>query len=316
MQYVIFEFENTFRPKKFFAVALLLAAFSFGNRPTLAQNAQSIGRTLTNNLGLQGRIMWVDATANIDRVTNIEGVRDIVAHCKKANLNTIVVDVKPVVGQVMYQSAIADHLTTWKGKTYPAFDTLAAFIEEGHKAGIDICASINVFSEGHKYYSTGLAYKKQEWQSTTFMVDRSLLADDNSRLPIRGDKEPEDPAKSVLYGDNFTLDVSLTPGKQLAVALDDTRHVAGIIDPALLDNEPLIAPEDGNMLVLENGAREWASRHLHVGDITQFIAEGKRTLVTQAASEKVGAFINPLHPDARKYEISIMQEIGRNYNVD
>ena len=135
-------------------------------------------------------------------------------------------------------------------------------------------------------------------------------------MPIRVASEPEDPERATMYGSNYALEPTRTPGKQLAVALDEARRVAGIIDPALLDNEPLTAPEDGNLLALSGGAMEWASRHLHVGESTQISADGRRTAVTMAASEKVAAFVNPLHPEARKYELSILQEIARNYNVD
>src|SRR5437588_9119568 len=135
-----------------------------------------IARALTIDLGLQGRVMWIDGTANIARITNIEGVRDIVARCKKANFTTLVIDVKPVIGQVLYNSKIAEHLHEWQGKTYPDFDVLAAFIDEGHKAGLEVEASLNIFSEGHKYAGRGLAYSRHEWQSDAYTVDRSLQA--------------------------------------------------------------------------------------------------------------------------------------------
>jgi len=54
-------------------IANCAAALSQGRTP-------DFGRALMANLGLQGRVMWIDATANLDRITTIEGVRDIVAH--------------------------------------------------------------------------------------------------------------------------------------------------------------------------------------------------------------------------------------------
>ena len=174
------------------------------------------GRALTANLGFQGRVMWIDATANIDRITNSEGVRDIVAHCKKANLTTMVVDVKPVVGQVLYNSKLADHLRLWKGKTYPDFDVLAAFVDEGHKAGMEVAASFNVFSEGHKYFSTGLAYRKPEWQSITYYVDRTLTALDGSRLPIRAAEDPDDPTRTLVEGEDAVQVPTANSGRRFS----------------------------------------------------------------------------------------------------
>ncbi len=273
-------------------------------------------RTLTNNLGLQGRIMWVDATANIDRITTIEGVRDVVAHCKKANLNVIVLDVKPVSGQVLYKSKIAEHMTEWKGRKYGDFDVLEAFVSESHKAGIELAASLNVFAEGHKYFNIGLAYKKPEWQSTTYYVERNLVARDGSRLPIRAVNESEDATRSTVYSADYIQEPLAISGQKLAVAFDETMHVSGMIDPALLDSEPLTIPEDGGILSLENGAMDWASTHLKVGDATRFEALGKRIPVTRAPSEKVTAFVNPLNPEVRKYEIGLLKEVAQNYNVD
>src|SRR5579871_1003186 len=131
-------------------------------------------RALTTDIGLQGRVMWIDATANIDRIMTREGVEDVVAHCKKANFTMLVVDAKPVSGQVVYNSKIAEHLREWKGKTYPDFDVLGAFVDAGHKAGMQVAASFNVFGEGHKYFHVGLAYRKPEWQSIAYIVDRNL----------------------------------------------------------------------------------------------------------------------------------------------
>jgi uncharacterized lipoprotein YddW (UPF0748 family) len=290
---------------------MALAPFAYGQN-----RSPYFAKALATNLGLQGRVMWVDATANIDRITTREGVNDIVARCKKANFNMIVVDVKPVSGHVLYDSKMAERLREWRGKTYPAFDVLKAFIEEGHKAGLEIATSLNVFGEGHKYFNTGLAYKKPEWQSVTYVVDRSLIASSGARLPVRASNEPEDPTRTTIYIGDYVQEPTKTSGEQVAVALDEDKRVAGIIDPALLDNEPLVAPEEGHLLVVANGAMDWASQHLRAGDRTRFEAVGKRIRVTDAPSEKVAAFINPLNSAARQYELGLLKEVVQNYDVD
>jgi uncharacterized lipoprotein YddW (UPF0748 family) len=61
---------------------------------------------------------------------------------------------------------------------------------------------------------------------------------------------------------------------------------------------------------------DWATKHLRAGDQTRFEALGKRIPVTQAATEKVSAFVNPLHPEARRYEISLLKEVAQSYPVD
>src|SRR5205823_484154 len=154
---------------------------------------------------------WVDGSANVfrtievngaptivDYTTTRAGVQDIVKHCKAAHINTVVVDVKPLSGQVLYNSTIAPHMRVWKGHPLPDFDVLAAFVEEGHKAGLQIDASINVLSEGHKYFSVGPAYQHTDWQSQVYTVDRGLFAPDGARLSARVAGEPDDQAKPPI----------------------------------------------------------------------------------------------------------------------
>jgi len=296
-----------------FSVSLL---FLLGLAARAQTRSPDFARALSANLGLQGRVMWVDATANLERLKTRAGVADIVARCKKASITTIVVDVKPISGQVLYNSKIAAHLTSWKGKEYPVFDTLAAFVEEGHRAGLEIAASCNVFTEGHKYFNVGLAYSKRDWQSITYIVERAFYAHDGARLPVRATEDSDDPSRTLVYKEDFVLEPAQAPGDKIAVALDEENNVAGIIDAALLENEPLSAPEDGRLIVFGGPTIDWATRHLRAGDRTRFGAVGRRVPVTEAASEKVAAFINPLHPEARRYELSLLQEIAQNYDVD
>lgn len=299
-------------------VTFVLVFFLLLSAPGAKAQARwrDFARSLNPFIGLQGRVLWVDATANLDRITTREGVADIVARAKKANITTLVVDVKPISGHVLFTSKIAEPLVEWRGKTYPRFDVLAAFIEEGHRAGIEIAASLNVFSEGHKHHKIGLAYKKTEWQSVTYLVDRGLVAPNGARLPIRAESEPIDPNRTTVYGASYVQDPTPTHGTTLAIALDSDRRVAGMVDTALLGDEPLTAPDDGQMLVVSDKAMEWAARNLRAGDITRYEAIGRRLPIVEAGTEPVAAFVNPLHPEARRYELSLLQEVAQNYNVD
>ena len=93
------------------------------------------------------------------------GVARIVEKAKRAGINTLVVDVKPLIGEVLYKSKLAPRLGEVKGFTYPAdFDLLRAMIEEGHAAGIKVHANINVFSEGHRQFMRGPGFGKPDWQ--------------------------------------------------------------------------------------------------------------------------------------------------------
>jgi uncharacterized lipoprotein YddW (UPF0748 family) len=301
----------------FRSLIVVLAAFFLSSTIAFTQaRSPDFARTLSTDMSLKGRIMWIDGSANIDRITNIEGVRDIVARCKKARFTTIVLDVKPVIGQVLYNSKIAEHLRIWKGKNYPDFDALAAFVEESHKANIELAASFNVFAEGHKYFSKGLAYKNRDWQSIAYNVDRSLIASDGARLAIRAESEPDEPKKTVVHDDGFVLSPSATLGSKLSVFLGPDGRVEGMLDPALQNGESFGAPEDGHVMVLNSEMLGWASQHLRAGDKSHFTAAGIRVPVSEAATEKVAAFVSPLHRMARTHELALLQEVASNYSVD
>ncbi|HOK54869.1 MAG TPA: family 10 glycosylhydrolase, partial [Armatimonadota bacterium] len=98
--------------------------------------------------GLQGRVLWCDAEANIWALDSREKVAELAEKCKEANFNTIVVDVKPLSGVVLYNSKVAPRLTIWNGRPYPQnYDLLQVMVEECRRVGIEVHAAVNVFSE-------------------------------------------------------------------------------------------------------------------------------------------------------------------------
>jgi len=139
------------------------------------QVTDSSATDLAREAGAQARIMWFDAEANIWALSTREGVRDTVARCKYANINTIIVDVKPLAGLVLYNSKLAPRLTTFDGKPYPAdYDLLATVVEESHAAGIPVYAAINVFAEGSRKLPGGPAYSHPDWQCIQLDADNTL----------------------------------------------------------------------------------------------------------------------------------------------
>ena len=338
--------QNLSRPLLLCAIALALP------NATDAQNTVTLARGLTAAVGAQGRLIWIDGTANIfrshkengkvtysDYTTTQEGVAKIVAQCKAAHINTIVVDVKPLSGQVLYNSKLAPHMTEWQKKPVREFDVLAAFVEEGHRAGLQVDACVNVLSEGHKYYSVGPAYQHPDWQSIVYTVDRGLIAPDGMRMTVRVSGEPGDPDAPQLLRDDTALlgsepvsgmvglestdnnksgaDAAAPLGKQTNIILDSHNRVTGVVDSALLGDDPLTAPESGHMVTATRPAdHDWISKNVHVGDSMRLDLRTERKLIANAPSEKVACFVNPLHPDARKYELDMIREIVSNYKID
>jgi uncharacterized lipoprotein YddW (UPF0748 family) len=106
--------------------------------------------------------------------------------CVEYETDIVVIDVKPISGYVLYNSKIAPKMTEWKGETHPEdYDLLQVCIEEGHKRGLKVYASMNFFSEGHlgggeAVPKHGLVLddpKVAAWQSMDYVV-------------LEGDTEP------------------------------------------------------------------------------------------------------------------------------
>ena len=90
----------------------------------------SRANVIAKQMGLQGRVVWFDAEANLWELSNRAGVAETVAQCKAAHINTIVLDIKPLCGLVLYNSKIAPRMSEWEGRKYPkGYDLLQTVIE-------------------------------------------------------------------------------------------------------------------------------------------------------------------------------------------
>lgn len=97
--------------------------------------------------------LWVDATANLERLANdVDSIDKYVIKAKEVGFTDLVVDVRTISGEVMYKSNIASQLKSWKGVERTAtFDYLGEFVKSARKHGMRIYASMNTFSGGHLY---------------------------------------------------------------------------------------------------------------------------------------------------------------------
>jgi uncharacterized lipoprotein YddW (UPF0748 family) len=318
-----------------------------------AQSATDVMRVVSTVAGTQGRLLWIDGTANltrtiheggttrvIDYTTTQAGVAEVVRHCKAAHINTLVVDVKPLSGEVLYASKVAPRLRQWKGRPVPDFDVLAAFIAEGHKAGLLVDADINILSEGHKFFSTGPAYTHPDWQSVVYTLDRGLMAPSGARLPIRVPGEPSEAGRPTLLAENsgvlggeptasIGLDTTGTDlharggesaqpiGRQLNVVIGADNRVTGVVDSGLLGDDLLSPPDDGRLVTATRPSdRAWVGQNLKPGTPVSFDMRTALTPIAEAPSEKVACFVNPLNPDARRHELDIVRELVQNYDID
>lgn len=268
---------------------------------------------LARQQGLQGRVMWLDAEANLWELSKRAGVADTIGKCKAANINTIVVDVKPLSGYVLYNSKLSPKLTRYRGRSYPQhYDLLQTVIDEAHRAGMQVHASINVFSEGSRISPGGPAYTHPDWQCVVYDMERFLTMRDGSPVPIRctGEAQPEE---LCLYGPGAEDSGELPPNTfYVRVGADGRPLQRGRAS----GRARLSAPEGGYLLVASGEQGDALERIVESG--AGFKVEGKSLLRRMDKVETVhnAVFVNPLNPEVRSHALGVVREICQNYRVD
>ncbi len=121
-------------------------------------------------------LMWFDAEANFARFSNPDSIDFYLKKIKNLGFTHAVVDIRPITGEVLYDSKIAPKMIEWNGVKRPNFDYLGRFLTVGHKLGLKILASMNVFCAGHNYYDRGLIYSgHSEWTSMVYDPENGII---------------------------------------------------------------------------------------------------------------------------------------------
>ena len=116
---------------------------------------------------MKRKLMWFDAEANMQELSSLDGLKRNISKCSEIGIDTIIVDVKPLSGFVLYESKIAPKI-----KNYPlGYDLLSNAVEIGHEFGIKVYAAINVFSEGSHIEPGGKAFEHENWQCVELTAD-------------------------------------------------------------------------------------------------------------------------------------------------
>lgn len=121
-------------------------------------------------------LMWFDAEANFARFSNRDSIDYYLHKIKSIGFTHVVVDVRPITGEVLYDSKFAPQMHEWNGAKREPFDFLGYFIEKGHALGLEIHASLNVFCAGHNYFDRGLVYNNHsDWASMVYTPEKGII---------------------------------------------------------------------------------------------------------------------------------------------
>ncbi|MCL6628011.1 MAG: family 10 glycosylhydrolase [Armatimonadetes bacterium] len=255
----------------------------------------------------QRRLLWCDAEANCHRLSTKGQVQDIVLKAKAAGIDILIVDVKPLNGEVLHLSKHAPRLGEVGGRQYPkTFDLLAAMLEAGHAEGLSVHAAINVFSEGHRQWRRGPAYTHPEWQVVMYEVVRTV---EIAGRPVI--VEVFDPRTAVDEPAIYTRKM----GDRLA-GQDGMQYVCikgdEVVSVSYGATSDLEIPQDGCILALP------PSHHLpevSIGDSVTWYTEEVFRPSAESRLPTFGIFVNPIG-DVRDYELKIIEELVSGYQID
>jgi hypothetical protein len=105
--------------------------------------------------------LWFDAEANFERFSSKDSIRYYLDLAKSTGFNEIVVDVRPMQGDVLYRSDILKPLTTFgDGYVYERdWDYLQFFIDECRKREMKVVVSMGILPAGLVKTKSGTAYE-------------------------------------------------------------------------------------------------------------------------------------------------------------
>lgn len=146
------------------------------------------------------RIVWIDAAANfLDYADNEERIASDVKKIAETGFTHIVVDVRPTNTGVLFKSSTEhalDKIDVWNNGYRWAvrtstFDYLRKFIDEGHKNGLTVFASMNTFVGGclcpYGLGEDGILYRNPSLKSWASVVNTSSGLKNSLDLTGEGD---------------------------------------------------------------------------------------------------------------------------------
>lgn len=271
-----------------------------------------VAQEMAAQQNLQARMLWIDATANLDRVNSAEKIDTLVNKIADAGFNTVVYDVKPIVGRTTYPSALGDRLTAWReARMDPNFDPMPEFVKTARARGLGLYVALNAFSEGH------LFAKQQAGPNSPFGD------------PGWGYRHPE--LQSVIYVAHPTLGgLRLHPSVDPAawdtpLAIFSKIPTQTITGPtATVDaNLRVIATQEGLPATLAAGQRLLVGRAAGHGFIASLAPGATLSLGSEAAWMRTGEadnqvplMMNPHLKANQDRAISFLKELADKYDID
>lgn len=115
------------------------------------------------------KYMWFDAEANFKRFSSRDSIRFYLDKTKAAGFNQVVIDVRPIYGDVLYKKTKTMQPLKQVGNDRRSvkWDYLQVFIDEARKRDLKVSVSTAIFPAGHPQSRTGPAYRDKRFEGRT-----------------------------------------------------------------------------------------------------------------------------------------------------
>ena len=283
-------------------------------------NAVGVAQQTARANGLQGRMLWVDGTANISRTNTREKVAALVTKAKAVGFNTLVYDVKPIVGHTMYPTPLAPKLKAWKGVDMPVeFDPLQAMVEETRAQGLELLISLNAFSEGHRDFKMGLGYEHPEWQTVLYEPKPFVRASFNTRPTFRvlsaANEAPTDGSALSVLTDAVRIPTKVDPTARAVVVSATGRVLAQGGANDLLTLSPN-TPVGGSVVWGWGAAAEYLRMYAQPGDVLEFDSTAEFVPIQERPRQQIPLMVNPHSAVVQERALAVLRDVVTRYEVD
>lgn len=148
------------------------------------------------------KYLWVCAEANFQRLSSPDSIAYYLDKIKDTGFTHVVVDVKPVEGEVLYKSEYFPQLTAADTVTINRdWDYLQTFIDKARERGIKVIASACIMPAGSPQWKTGLVFNDTTFRSRTcveYKPDGTLKPIYEDEKQVAAFLNPVDPANREL----------------------------------------------------------------------------------------------------------------------
>ena len=142
------------------------------------------------------KYLWFDAEANFARFASQDSIRYWLDRTVEAGFNRIVVDVKPVEGDVLYKSDFMPELVDFRGtKVDRTWDYLQVFLDEAAKRNLRVTVSTTIFPMGMPNRRQGPVYRDaKKWEGMTCLQNKPRSGGGSQMVDIK-----DDPTKVAAF---------------------------------------------------------------------------------------------------------------------